>query len=71
MSALEGIKVIDAATLFAGPLMATVLGDFGADVIKLEHPKRGDPVRDHGASKDGHGLWWKQMSRNRGATKFY
>ena len=46
MSALEGIKVIDAATLFAGPLMATVLGDFGADVIKLEHPKRGDPVRD-------------------------
>ncbi|MFL2634844.1 MAG: CaiB/BaiF CoA transferase family protein [Dehalococcoidia bacterium] len=68
MSALEGIKVIDAATLFAGPLMATVLGDFGADVIKLEHPKRGDPVRDHGASKDGHGLWWKQMSRNKKAV---
>jgi crotonobetainyl-CoA:carnitine CoA-transferase CaiB-like acyl-CoA transferase len=65
MSALEGIKVIDAATLFAGPLMATVLGDFGAEVIKLEHPKKGDPVRDHGASKDGHGLWWKQMSRNK------
>ena len=68
MSALDGIKVIDAATLFAGPLMATVLGDFGADVIKLEHPKRGDPVRDHGASKDGHGLWWKQMSRNKKAV---
>jgi crotonobetainyl-CoA:carnitine CoA-transferase CaiB-like acyl-CoA transferase len=68
MGALDDIKVVDAATLFAGPLMATVLGDFGADVIKLEHPKRGDPVRDHGAAKDGHGLWWKQMSRNKKAV---
>ncbi len=62
---LAGVRVVDAATLFAGPLMATVLGDFGADVIKVEHPTRGDPVRDHGESKDGHGLWWKQMSRNK------
>ena len=64
---LAGVRVVDAATLFAGPLMATVLGDFGADVIKVEHPTRGDPVRDHGESKDGHGLWWKQMSRNKRA----
>jgi crotonobetainyl-CoA:carnitine CoA-transferase CaiB-like acyl-CoA transferase len=48
--------------------MATVLADFGADVIKVEHPTRGDPVRDHGESKDGHGLWWKQMSRNKRAV---
>jgi crotonobetainyl-CoA:carnitine CoA-transferase CaiB-like acyl-CoA transferase len=62
--ALEGIKIIDAATLFAGPLAATVLGDFGAEVIKIEHPK-GDPSRSHGYSKDGVGLWWKMLGRNK------
>ena len=62
--ALEGIKVIDAATLFAGPLAATVLGDFGAEVIKVEHPK-GDPSRSHGYAKDGVGLWWKMLGRNK------
>ena len=41
-----------------------LLGDFGADVIKVEHP-RGDPARSHGANKDGHGLWWKVISRNK------
>jgi crotonobetainyl-CoA:carnitine CoA-transferase CaiB-like acyl-CoA transferase len=61
---LEGIRVLDAATLFAGPLVATFLGDFGADVIKLEHP-RGDPVRLHGHSKDGINLWWKMLGRNK------
>jgi crotonobetainyl-CoA:carnitine CoA-transferase CaiB-like acyl-CoA transferase len=54
-TALEGVKVIDAATLFAGPLAATVLGDFGAEVLKVEHP-RGDPSRTHGYAKDGVGL---------------
>ena len=53
MSALEGLRVIDAATLFAGPTAATMLADFGADVVKIEHPKKGDPVRGHGYSKDG------------------
>src|SRR5215217_1424215 len=62
--ALEGIKVIDAATLFAGPLAATVLGDFGAEVIKVEHPN-GDPSRSHGYSKNGMGLWWKMLGRNK------
>src|SRR5215210_1860448 len=65
--ALEGIKVIDAATLFAGPLAATVLGDFGAEVIKVEHPK-GDPSRSHGYSRDGVGLWWKMLGRNKRAV---
>ena len=65
---LEGIKVVDAATLFAGPLMATILGDFGAEVIKIEHPTKGDPVRTHGDSKDGIGLWWKMISRNKRAV---
>ena len=41
-----------------------LLGDFGADVIKVEHP-RGDPLRTHGHSKGGHGLWWKIVSRNK------
>ncbi|TAK29553.1 MAG: CoA transferase [Chloroflexota bacterium] len=63
---LTGVKVVDAATLFAGPLAATILGDFGADVIKIEHPK-GDPVRWHGHSKDGVPLWWKVISRNKRA----
>jgi crotonobetainyl-CoA:carnitine CoA-transferase CaiB-like acyl-CoA transferase len=61
---LEGIRVIDAATLFAGPLAATFLGDFGADVIKVEHPK-GDPIRTHGHAKDGVPLWWKMVGRNK------
>ncbi len=65
--ALDGIKVIDVATLFAGPLAATVLGDFGADVIKVEHPK-GDPSRSHGYAKDGIGLWWKMLGRNKRAV---
>jgi crotonobetainyl-CoA:carnitine CoA-transferase CaiB-like acyl-CoA transferase len=62
--ALAGIRVIDAATLFAGPLAAMLLGDFGAEVIKIEHPK-GDPVRHHGYQKDGINLWWKMISRNK------
>jgi len=62
--ALEGIRILDVSTLFAGPLAATILGDFGADVIKVEHP-RGDPVRRHGHSKDGVPLWWKMLSRNK------
>jgi crotonobetainyl-CoA:carnitine CoA-transferase CaiB-like acyl-CoA transferase len=61
---LGGIRVLDVSTLFAGPLAATILGDFGADVIKVEHP-RGDAVRDHGHTKDGVPLWWKMLSRNK------
>src|SRR5215831_4967970 len=65
--ALGGIRVIDAATLFAGPLAAMLLADFGADVIKVEHP-RGDPVRYHGFQKNDIPLWWKMISRNKRAV---
>jgi crotonobetainyl-CoA:carnitine CoA-transferase CaiB-like acyl-CoA transferase len=61
---LESVRVIDAATLFAGPLATTFLGDFGADVIKIEHP-RGDPIRTHGHAKNGVPLWWKMVGRNK------
>ena len=62
---LEGLRVIEAATLFAGPVSGMLLGDFGAEVIKLEHPRRPDPARGHGPAKDGVGLWWKTLSRNK------
>ncbi|GEC04089.1 CoA transferase [Streptomyces spinoverrucosus] len=62
---LTGLRVLDMATLFAGPLAATLLGDFGAEVIKIEHPKRPDPSRGHGPAKDGVGLWWKHLGRNK------
>ncbi|MEU5719010.1 CoA transferase [Streptomyces sp. NPDC020403] len=64
---LAGLRVLDLATLFAGPLAATMLGDFGADVIKVEHPRRPDPSRGHGPAKDGIGLWWKLLGRNKRA----
>jgi len=62
---LSGLRVLDLATLFAGPLAATMLGDFGAEVIKVEHPTKPDPSRGHGPSKDGVGLWWKLLGRNK------
>jgi crotonobetainyl-CoA:carnitine CoA-transferase CaiB-like acyl-CoA transferase len=63
---LAGVRVLDLATLFAGPFAAMLLGDYGADVIKVEHP-HGDPLRTHGHSKDGHGLMSKQVNRNKRA----
>ncbi|MEE9257529.1 MAG: CoA transferase [bacterium] len=62
--ALEGVTVIDIATLFAGPWIATYMADFGADVIKVEHP-RGDSLRGFAPKKDGVSLWWKLTGRNK------
>jgi crotonobetainyl-CoA:carnitine CoA-transferase CaiB-like acyl-CoA transferase len=61
---LEGIRVVDAASLFAGPVIATMLGDYGADVIKVEHPT-GDNLRKLGWEKDGVSLWWALIARNK------
>ncbi|SEC59699.1 Crotonobetainyl-CoA:carnitine CoA-transferase CaiB [Amycolatopsis tolypomycina] len=64
-AALKGVRVVDAATLAAGPLVATWLGEFGAEVVKIEQPGGGDPMRQWGAQRDGVGLMWKSLSRNK------
>ena len=61
---LTGIKVLDVSTVYAAPITAMLLGDLGADVLKVEHP-RGDPARTHGWNREGHGLWWKVVARNK------
>ncbi len=63
---LAGLKVIDCSTVLAGPISAMVLADFGADVVKIEHPE-GDALRKMGHAKDGHGVWWKVTNRNKRA----
>jgi crotonobetainyl-CoA:carnitine CoA-transferase CaiB-like acyl-CoA transferase len=67
-SALQGVRVLELANLYAGPLIGTNLADFGADVIKAEHP-RGDDARRWGLSKDGVPLWWKSIARNKRLIK--
>lgn len=62
---LHGLRVVDAAVLAAGPVAATALGEFGAEVIKVEQPGAGDPMRTWGVRKDGVGLVWKSVSRNK------
>ncbi len=62
--ALDGIKVVDAASLFAGPVIASFLGDYGAEVTKIEHPS-GDNLRGLGWAKDGVSLWWAFVGRNK------
>ncbi|TQC40117.1 CoA transferase [Rhodococcus sp. WS4] len=61
---MHGVRVLDISTVYAAPITAMLLGDYGADVIKIEHPT-GDPARTHGARKNDHGLWWKVISRNK------
>ncbi|GAB3561629.1 CoA transferase [Amycolatopsis endophytica] len=61
---LSGVRVVDAATIYAGPMITTLLGDFGADVIKVEHP-RGDGLRSWAWHKDGESLWWALVGRNK------
>ena len=63
--ALQGLKILDTSQLFAGAMPATLMADFGAEVIKVEHPKNGDGLRTMGSFKDGIPLSWKFHSRNK------
>jgi crotonobetainyl-CoA:carnitine CoA-transferase CaiB-like acyl-CoA transferase len=67
LSPLTGLKVLDISTVYAAPITAMLLGDMGADVLKVEHPD-GDPARTHGWNREGHGLWWKVIARNKRAV---
>ncbi|MES2741786.1 MAG: CaiB/BaiF CoA-transferase family protein [Pseudomonadota bacterium] len=63
--ALAGIKVLELGTLIAGPFCARMLAEFGADVIKIEAPEGGDPIRHWRVLKDGTSLWWSVQARNK------
>jgi crotonobetainyl-CoA:carnitine CoA-transferase CaiB-like acyl-CoA transferase len=65
MTPLAGLRVLDVSTILAGPLCCRILGDYGADVVKIEHPRCGDSMRGHGHQKAGVPLWWKEISRNK------
>lgn len=62
---LDDVVVLDLTTIVSGGTTTSILADFGARVIKLEHPNGGDPLRAWGPSKDGVSLWWKVLSRNK------
>ena len=62
---LAGLKVVELGQLIAGPFAAKTLADFGADVVKVEPPKTGDPLRQWRLVKDGTSVWWQVQSRNK------
>jgi crotonobetainyl-CoA:carnitine CoA-transferase CaiB-like acyl-CoA transferase len=62
---VAGLRVLDAGNMIAGPLAATQLADFGADVIKIELPGIGDSMRHWAPMKEGRSLWWKVIGRNK------
>ena len=65
LGALAGLKVVELGQLIAGPFAAKTLADFGADVIKIEPPGAGDPLRQWRLIKDGTSVWWQVQSRNK------
>jgi formyl-CoA transferase len=64
-AALAGLKVIELGQLIAGPFAAKTLADFGAEVVKIEPPGAGDPLRKWRLLKDGTSVWWQVQSRNK------
>ena len=62
---LDGIRVLELGQLMAGPFAGTILGYFGAEVIKVEPPGTGDPVRAWRGMEDGVSLWWHSLGRNK------
>ena len=64
-AALAGVRVVEMGQLIAGPFAGKMLGEFGADVIKIEPPGSGDPLRKWRMLKDGTSVWWQVQSRNK------
>lgn len=62
---LEGVRILELANVVAGPFASSLLADFGAEVIKVEHPGLGDTIRYTGPQKNRVGLWWKVSGRNK------
>ena len=62
---LQGVRVIEAGSLLAGPFCSHLLADFGAEVIKVEPPGKGDPMRSWGPKHNGQSLWWPLLGRNK------
>ena len=64
-AARPGLKVLELGQLIAGPFAARTLADFGAEVVKIEPPGAGDPLRSWRLMKDGTSVWWQVQSRNK------
>src|SRR5690242_17954844 len=62
---LAGVRVLELGSFIAGPFAGQLLGDLGADVIKVEPPETGDPMRQWGVCIDGRSLWWPAIARNK------
>ena len=62
---LAGLKVVEMGTLIAGPYCARLLAEFGAEVIKVETPGEGDPLRKWRKLHEGNSLWWYAQARNK------
>jgi len=62
---LEGVRVIEVGQLLAGPFAGCMLAYFGAEVIKVEPPETGDPIRNWRVIEEGTSLWWRSIARNK------
>ena len=62
---LVGLRVLELGSFIAGPFAGQLLGDYGADVIKVETPGQGDPMRAWGVTHEGQSLWWPAIARNK------
>lgn len=62
---LDGVRVLELGSFIAGPFAGQLLGDYGADVLKIEEPAAGDPMRGWGVTVEGESLWWPAIARNK------
>ncbi|HTH07281.1 MAG TPA: CoA transferase [Ilumatobacteraceae bacterium] len=62
---LQGVRVLELGSFIAGPFCGQLLGDYGADVLKIEAPGEGDPMRAWGVTLDGDSIWWPTIARNK------